>query len=152
VINVSNTEKTGAHYHCEIMLKDHEGRLRTLEEDGRVMKQEIEDTNVRVDKTNERFDEMSQRFMRLENTIMSENRDTRTTINNVLDKQWEIINQREVEKTKQRERDNTARDETRHYWFDTLTQVFSKGGIAFIVIIVLLKVLFNVDLTSLLGM
>ena len=65
----------------ELRLADHEKRLQHLE------KQDI--------KKDKRLENMEQSFMKIENTILKENQETRNLFKEITDRQWQLIEGRD---------------------------------------------------------
>ena len=120
----------------ELRLADHEKRLQHLE------KQDI--------KKDKRLENMEQSFMKIENTILKENQETRNLFKEITDRQWQLIEGRDkAEEAKEiREYELNASErkdaiEFKKQKFNAAIELFIKlltaGGLIYLLIESLLK-------------
>lgn len=116
------------------ILDNHEGRIRTLEESD-------------IDKER-RLKEMEHGFTKLENTIMTENRDTRKLLQDTLQNQWDIIKSRDKAEENDKKRKHEIEKTKMQNISETIMKFAGTGSVFYLILILVLKML-GVDIEPL---
>lgn len=102
------------------ILKDHEYRIVKLE------KSDIE-KEIRLQK-------IEDNYVRLENTILTENRETREILREGMKNQWELIKSRDEKKEAESARDYDLKKSKVERYSDVLVKLLTVGGIGYLLL------------------
>lgn len=139
-------EKQSNNYNTDMQLKNHEGRIRTLERETKEVKGNFSELNKRVNDMN---NDIQDRFMRMENMMMSENRELRTTLTNTVANT--ITEQLSMIK-KDKDREHREKESRRKYREGILSNGLKNGWVIFIFLVFFIQWLFGIDLSDIIDL
>lgn len=104
-------------------------------------KERLDNHELRIEKLEEkdlekeiRLRKVEDSYLRLENTIMSENRETRDILRESMTKQWELIKSRDEVKDAQKARDHEYRKTKLERKTELTIKLLTVGGLGYLLI------------------
>lgn len=107
-----------------------DGMFETVKQHGEDIEQ-LKQADLRHD---ERLREMKNNYTNLENTILKENRDTRSFFQDVMNKQWELISSKGKYEDAHKQRVYDYKKSALERWSEIFLKVVGTGGILYLLI------------------
>lgn len=86
-----------------------------------------------------RLKDVEQNYVKLENTILTENKETRTFFQSNMDKLWDLTKQRDEHKHEGRKMKHELAKTKLEKWSDVIFKIASSGGILYLIVQALIK-------------
>ncbi|MEK5069834.1 hypothetical protein [Sporosarcina sp. FSL K6-1508] len=115
-------------------LQQHSDRLQQLEMWDKDKHKRLKLVEVDNEQQERRLNEVEQNYTKLENTILTENRETRNFFQTTMDKQWQLITLRDSQKHEVTMSKQELAKTKFERWSDIILKLVGAGGIIYILL------------------